>query len=72
MYTTVRKLNIKLSLWEMQMRQRNFSHFPCGKGNTEHASLSRRVPRATFAEKLSLLGVDFKRRFLDEKLVPAA
>ncbi|XP_074488096.1 general transcription factor II-I repeat domain-containing protein 2-like [Sebastes fasciatus] len=64
MYATVRAFKTKLRLWETQMLQENLSHFPCCQTMKEQVSTAV-FPSAQFAEKLSILGADFTRRFAD-------
>ncbi|KAM3870127.1 general transcription factor II-I repeat domain-containing protein 2-like [Diretmus argenteus] len=62
MYAAVRAFKTKLCLWENQMRQGHLGHFPCCQ-NIE-TQISTAVC-AQFAEKLSVLGAEFSRRFAD-------
>ncbi|XP_072900801.1 general transcription factor II-I repeat domain-containing protein 2-like [Hemitrygon akajei] len=64
MHAAVRAFKTKLRLWETQMQQENLSHFPCCQTMKEQVSTAV-FPRAKFAEKLSILGADFTRRFAD-------
>lgn len=62
MYASVRAFKTKMCLWENQMLQANFGHFPCCQ--TIKTQMSTAVC-AQFAEKLSVLGAEFSRRFGD-------
>ena len=62
MYASVRAFKTKLCLWENQMLQANFGHFPCCQ--TIKTQISTAVC-AQLAEKLSVLGAEFSRRFGD-------
>lgn len=64
MYDAVRVFQTKLRLWETQMQQGNFGHFPCCQALSSDVSTAV-LPTAHFAAKLSALGTEFKRRFAD-------
>ena len=64
MYSTVKAFKTKLTLWEAQMRKDNLSHFPCCQTMKEKLSASV-FPCAQFADKISVLAADFRRRFAD-------
>ncbi|KAE8278713.1 General transcription factor II-I repeat domain-containing protein 2 [Larimichthys crocea] len=53
-----------MSLWETQMRKENLSHFPSCQTMKEKLSTTV-FPTAQFADKLSMLAADFRRRFAD-------
>lgn len=64
MYTAVRAFKTKLCLWENQMLQGHFGHFPCCQ--TIKMQMSTAVfPCAQFVEKLSVLAAEFSWRFAD-------
>ncbi|KAK2812118.1 hypothetical protein Q5P01_000071 [Channa striata] len=54
MYNTVKEFKTKLSLWEMQMRKENLSHFPSCQTMKEKLSTAV-FPSAQFADKLNIL-----------------
>ncbi|XP_076135597.1 general transcription factor II-I repeat domain-containing protein 2, partial [Alosa pseudoharengus] len=60
MYSTVKAFKTKLSLWEMQMRKENLSHFPSCQTMKEKLSTAV-FPSAQFADKLNVLAADFRR-----------
>ncbi|XP_069774260.1 general transcription factor II-I repeat domain-containing protein 2A-like [Narcine bancroftii] len=60
MYSAVRAFRTKLCLWETQMLQGNMAHFLCCQIMKEQIS-SAVLPSAEFAEKLSVLRVEFSR-----------
>ncbi|XP_028663975.1 general transcription factor II-I repeat domain-containing protein 2-like [Erpetoichthys calabaricus] len=62
MYSSVKAFKAKLCLWENQLLQGNLGHFPCCQ--TINTQISTAVC-AQFAEKLSVLGAEFNRRFGD-------
>lgn len=62
MYSSVKAFKAKLCLWENQLLQGNLGHFPCCQ--TINTQISTAVC-AEFAEKLSVLGAEFNRRFGD-------
>nr|XP_061800942.1 general transcription factor II-I repeat domain-containing protein 2-like [Nerophis lumbriciformis] len=64
MYSTVKAFKTKLTLWEAQMRKKNLSHFPCCQTMKEKLTTSV-FPCAQFADKISVLAADFRRRFAD-------
>lgn len=61
-YSSVRAFKTKMCLWENQMLQAHFGHFPCCQ--TIKTQISTAVC-AHFAEKLRALGAEFSRRFGD-------
>lgn len=64
MYSSVKAFKTKLTLWEAQMREENLSHFPSCQTIKEKLSTSV-FPSAQFADKISVLATDFRRRFAD-------
>ncbi|KAE8277565.1 General transcription factor II-I repeat domain-containing protein 2B [Larimichthys crocea] len=64
LYSTVKAFKTKMSLWETQMRKENLSHFPSCQTMKEKLSTTV-FPTAQFADKLSMLAADFRRRFAD-------
>ena len=64
MHSTLQAFKTKLSLWEMQMRKENLSHFPSCQTMKERLSTAV-FPTAQFADKLNILAADFRRRFAD-------
>ena len=64
MYAAVRAFKTKLCLWETQMLQGNWGHFPCGQNIKEQISTDV-FPSTQFVEKLSALSAEFTRRFSD-------
>lgn len=64
MYSTVKAFQTKLTLWEAQMRKENLSHFPSCQTMKDQLSTSV-FPSAEFADKISVLAAEFRRRFAD-------
>lgn len=63
MRDAVKAFQIKLRLWESQMRQGNFAHFPICQSVS--STITTTFPREVYAEKLNGLKAEFSRRFAD-------
>ncbi len=63
MRDSVKAFQMKLRLWERQMRQGNLSHFPICKSVSDTVAIP--FPTEVYADKLNTLKVEFSRRFAD-------
>lgn len=63
MRDSVKVFQLKLRLWEAQMRQGNLSHFPVCQSVSNAVTIP--FPTEVYADKLNTLKVEFSRRFAD-------
>ncbi|XDV39475.1 hypothetical protein PO909_008719 [Leuciscus waleckii] len=63
MRDSVKAFQMKLRLWEGQMRQGNLSHFPICQSVSDTVTIP--FPAEVYADKLNTLKVEFCRRFAD-------
>lgn len=63
MRDSVKAFQMKLGLWERQMRQGNLSHFPICKSVSDTVAIP--FPTEVYTDKLNTLNVEFSRRFAD-------
>lgn len=63
MRDTVKAFQIKLRLWDGQMRQGNFAHFPTCQAVSNTVTIP--FPTKVYVDKLNTLNAEFNRRFAD-------
>ncbi|XP_026582004.1 general transcription factor II-I repeat domain-containing protein 2-like [Pseudonaja textilis] len=63
MYDAVNAFQVKLKLWDIQMKQGNLSHFPCCQAIRNQVSTTV-FSHTYFGDKLNTLHMEFTRRFV--------